>query len=118
MTFFNIIVICFRTYSNVTKCQSDATLVDKSSLGTETCVSDDVNSSCNKENQTIKHNETINVENTRKEGLICSPKLKKRKLDETKVLEQTFLNMSNRIMNYMETSKPSTEQQMMYLQNS
>lgn len=79
MTFLNIIVICFRTYSNVTKCQSDATLVDKSSLRIETCVSDDVNSSCNKENQTTKLNETINVENTRKEGLICSPNLKKKK---------------------------------------
>ncbi|GAB1869451.1 hypothetical protein CAJAP_10530 [Camponotus japonicus] len=49
LTFLDRVIKRRKTYSNVTKCQSDATLVDKSSLGTETCVSDDVNSSCNKE---------------------------------------------------------------------
>lgn len=107
MIFFYIIVVCFRTYSNVTKCQSDATLIDQSSSETN---SDDVNcfSLCNKENQSTKHKETVGAENTYEEVLIRSPRLKRKKVNETKELEQTFLNMSNRIMSYMETSKTST----------
>lgn len=54
-------------------------------------------------------NQHTNDEQTADETFVMrSPKLKRRKLDETKQLEQTFFNMSNRILNYMDNSKENS----------
>lgn len=54
--------------------------------------------------QSNKENEHINCEPIINE--VCSPKLKK--IDKSKQLEQTLWNMGNKIMNYMEDTKPLT----------
>ncbi|XP_077273371.1 uncharacterized protein LOC143903554 isoform X2 [Temnothorax americanus] len=99
-----------KTYSNVTKCQPDATFVNKGPTGSKSHVPDDVNafSSCNKESQNTKPKEIVDAEHTYGKGVICSPRPRKRKLDETKELEHNFFNMGNRIVNYMESTKAST----------
>ncbi|XP_077265795.1 uncharacterized protein LOC143900158 [Temnothorax americanus] len=99
-----------KTYSNVTKCQPDATFVNKGPSGSKSHVPDDVNafSSCNKESQNTKPKEIVDAEHTYGKGVICSPRPRKRKLDETKELEHNFFNVGNRIVNYMESTKAST----------
>lgn len=76
------------------KSQASATLSKKSKI----CESDV--SLSDTENQHTNYEQII--EET------CSSKLKRRKMDETKQLEQTFFNMSNRIVNYMETMDSSS----------
>lgn len=44
------------------------------------------------------------MENSHQDVSQNFPKFKNRKMNETKQLEQTFLNISNNIMSYMETS--------------
>lgn len=100
---------CFRTFGNGIKSQSNAVSVKKSSSGIKTYESDNVPmcSSNNKENRNVKYEETINTENSYQEVLVRSPKLKRR-INETKELEQTLSDMSDRIMKDVEISKPST----------
>ncbi|XP_024893637.1 uncharacterized protein LOC112468611 [Temnothorax curvispinosus] len=97
-----------KTYSYITKYQSDETLVNESSSEIKN-VSDNVNTffSRNKETQSTKHKEIIDIERTYDKDIIHSPRLKRRKLNETKELERPFFNTSNRIMSYMKTSKTS-----------
>lgn len=102
-------MIVFRTHSNITQFHSNAAVDDKSSSGNKAYVLNDGACISNKENQDVKKKETIDTENSYPVST-CSPTRKKGKLNETKELEQTFCNISNRIMNYMETSKlPTTD---------
>lgn len=64
----------------------------------------------NKENTNANDKQNINIDKS-PDVLKCSPKLKKRKMNETKELEQTFFSLSNKISNYIETSQQSCSQQ-------
>ncbi|KYM94016.1 hypothetical protein ALC62_15373 [Cyphomyrmex costatus] len=106
LTFLDQFIKRRRTYSNVIKTESSESANEKN-LDTETCESSDIStsSSTNKENQSTNFKQTVNVGNSHQKVSVNSPKLKRQKMNETKQLEQSFFNMSNKIMNYMETSK-------------
>lgn len=72
----------------------------------KTCDLGDASATCfsiNKENRPIDNEQTVDEMTVTR-----SPKLKIKKMDESKHLEQTFQNVSNKIINYMENSKLST----------
>ncbi|XP_020298557.1 uncharacterized protein LOC109862827 isoform X2 [Pseudomyrmex gracilis] len=106
MTFLDKIIKRRSTYSNV-KSQSNASIAEKNVTDTKTYESNNISAS-NKENQSTSYKHTVNAENFHQEVSIHSLKLKRGKMNETKELEQTFIDMSKTIKNYMETSKSST----------
>lgn len=83
----------FRSYTNSIKSQP---------------INDEDNSTCelqsDKSNNEINENEnnqhSYKLKNFNKENV--APKMKRRKIDETKELEQTLIQMGQRISNYME----------------
>lgn len=104
----------FRTYTNARSqaSENEANVFVEKNLAKETCDSDNISacSSNNKENTNANDKQNINIDKS-PDVLKCSPKLKKRKMNETKELEQTFFSLSNKISNYMETSQQSCSQQ-------
>ncbi|XP_036147417.1 uncharacterized protein LOC105834577 [Monomorium pharaonis] len=93
LAFLDNVIKRRKSYTNCTK--SQPSVIDEDS-STE---SENVASGSNKENESVNEQHIYNIKYDKNN---YAPKMKKRKIDETKELEQTLMQMSHRISNYME----------------
>lgn len=91
--------ICFisRRYTNCAKFHSSIIVDEDSTYESQSAT----NESSNEENENVYKQHVHNIKNFKKENELS--KMKKRKVNETRELEQTLVQMNHRISNYMET---------------
>lgn len=102
LNIFAVTYAFFRSYTNCTKSEPNTT--DEDIISNSTYESQNTNKSSIEENENINKQHIYNIKNF-KENI--APKMMKRKLNETKELEQSLVQMGHKISNYME-NKVST----------
>ncbi|XP_025262590.1 uncharacterized protein LOC105257020 isoform X1 [Camponotus floridanus] len=97
LAFLDHVIKRRRRYTNCAKFHSSIIVDEDSTYESQSAT----NESSNEENENVYKQHVHNIKNVKKENEL--PKLKKRKVNETRELEQTLVQMNHRISNYMET---------------